>query len=536
MSAGGAYRDVRRGRARGASAVAAGLLAVALLVTALLAAAPAPAATGGPSPATKAKPAKPPALPKSTVKARVVLTNADLSRALTAMPRVAFANRAPRGTLPIITVDEKSRFQTIKGLGGAMTDSSAWLLERALMPGTRAWLLRHLFGPQGIDLRFLRIPIGGSDYTATGVPYTYDELAPGQADPTLAHFSILHDYFYVLPALRQALALDHHAFVLATPWTPPAWMKTNGILGNPANAPGWLNPADYGVMAQYFVRFLRAYAAAGVHVNAITPQNEPGQLTAYPGMSMTETNEAAFIADALAPALRAAGLSTGVYGYDNNWYNVGVQVAHQLERGPAAADLAGISSHCYFGVPTVVSAMHAEDPRLDQIVSECSPGNLPFSTSQIVIASIRNWASVVALWNLALDQSGGPVELPNWGCEHCTGIVTINDQAHTVSFTRDYYELGQMSRYVLPGAVRIASNHYVAYRYFPIADSAATGRFSTPGLDDVAFLNRDGSRVLLAYNSASAPIAFAVRDDGYYFRYRLAPGTTATFIWTDPAR
>ena len=141
----------------------------------------------------------------------------------------------------------------------------------------------------------------------------------------------------MLPALRQSLAVARHAFVLATPWSPPAWMKTNGILGNPANVPGWLNPADYGVMAQYFVKFLRAYAAAGVHVNAITAQNEPGQLTAYPGMSMTETNEANFIADALAPALHAAGLSTGIYGYDNNWYNVGVQVAHQLERGPRRA-------------------------------------------------------------------------------------------------------------------------------------------------------------------------------------------------------
>ena len=122
-----------------------------------------------------------------------------------------------------------------------------------------------------------------------------------------------------------------------------------------------------------------------------------------------------------------------------------------------------------------------------------------------MIASIRNWASVVAVWNLALDQSGGPVELPDWGCERCTGIVTVNDEAHTVSFTRDYYELGQMSRYVQPGAVRIASNHYVTYRYFPIANSTATGRFSTPGLDDVAFLNRDGSRVLFGIQQRVGP-------------------------------
>ena len=319
MSAGGAYRDVRRGRTRSSGPLVAALLAAVLAGVALLAAAPAPAATGGSHPARTGKPPKPP-LPKSTVKVRVVLTNANLSQALTPMPRLPFANRAPRGALPIITVDEASRFQTIKGLGGAMTDSSAWLIERELAPGTRAWLLRHLFGPRASTC---------ASCASRSVPPT--TRPPGSRTPTTSwprgrptplwpDFSILHDYFYVLPALRQALDLARHAFVLATPWSPPAWMKTNGILGNPANVPGWLNPADYGVMGQYFVKFLRAYAAAGVHVNAITAENEPGQLTAYPGMSMTETNEANFIADALAPALHAAGLSTGIYGYDNNWY------------------------------------------------------------------------------------------------------------------------------------------------------------------------------------------------------------------------
>jgi glucosylceramidase len=477
---------------------------------------------------------KPRGLPRSSVQVTVVLTSANLKRALTTMPSVPFSGTAPRGARPVINVDETQRFQSIRGVGGAMTDSSAWLLEEQLAPGTRAWLMRRLFGPQGIDIRFLRVPMAASDYTALGIPYTYDSVLPGQADPTLAHFSILHDVAYVLPALRQALAVAPHAFVMATPWSPPAWMKTNGTLGNPANAPGWLDPAYYGAMAKYFVRFVQAYAAAGVPISAVTAQNEPGQLTAYPGMNMTEANEATFIADDLAPALNAAGLHTKIYGYDNNWYNVGVAVAHQLERGPAGPDLAGISSHCYFGVPSVLSALHAETPSLDQIVSECSPGNLPFSTSQIEIASIRNWASVLALWNLALDHTGGPVELPNYGCLRCTAIVTVNDLTHTLTFTRDYYELGQLSRYVHPGAVRIASNHFVSYRYFPIPDSTATGRFSTPGLDDVAFENRDGSRVLLAYNSGAAPIAFAVRNDGYYFSYRLAPGNTGTFIWKSP--
>ncbi len=102
--------------------------------------------------------------------------------------------------------------------------------------------------------------MGASDFTVNRAPYTYDDLPPGQTDPTLAHFSILHDAFYIIPALRQALSLDPHAFVLATPWSPPAWMKTNGSLSNPGNDLGFLRQTAYAPWAQYFVKFLRAPA------------------------------------------------------------------------------------------------------------------------------------------------------------------------------------------------------------------------------------------------------------------------------------
>jgi glucosylceramidase len=119
------------------------------------------------------------------------------------------------------------------------------------------------------------------------------------------------------------------------------------------------------------------------------------------------------------------------------------------------------------------------------------------------------------------------VQLPNYGCLHCTGIVTIDPVRHSVAFTRDYYQLGQFSKYVQPGAVRVGSNTFITYRY-----TYPAGTINTPGLDDVAFQNPDGSRVLLAFNSARRAVAFAVKDAGAYFRYRLAPGATATFVWT----
>ena len=474
---------------------------------------------------------------------RVIQTSANLRQALTAVGSVQFMTPpAPRKRtskrklkvpatpkLPTIQIKDAERLQSFKGVGGAMTDSSAWLLEDQLPPGRRAWVMRELFGPSGIALRFMLLPIAATDFTVDGIPYSYDDVAAGQADPTLAAFSIAHDEAYIIPALRQALALAHNAFVLATPWSAPAWMKTNGSLANPGDDLGWLKQADYGVMAQYFVRFLRAYRASGIHVNAITPQNEPGQQTAYPGASMSESDESALIGD-LAPALRAAHLDTLIYGYDNDWFSPEVPFAQQLLSGPAASDLAGISSHCYFGSPAVMSALHRQAPMLDEVVSECAMGSLPFNTSQLEIASLRNWASSVALWNLALNPSGGPVQPPNAGCQRCTGIVTIDPATHRVTFTRDYYQLGQLSKYVAPGAVRLGSNHFVSYSYVPTIPGVA-GTFTSAGLDDVAFQNPDGERVLVAYNGATLPVHFTVADDGASFDYRLAAGTTATFVW-----
>jgi glucosylceramidase len=455
----------------------------------------------------------------------VVLTSSDLTQALTRMPDVLFSSVDPGG--PIIHVNEHAPFQTIKGFGGAMTDSSAWLIYDRLSPATRAALMNALFGTSGIHLNFIRVPMGASDFTARRKPYSYDDAPPGRADPLLKHFSIRHDTRYIIPALKQALSVDPGMFVVANPWSPPGWMKTNDELSNRHDT-GYLKPSSVRPLAAYFVKFLEAYRQHGIHVDAVTPQNEPGQESIYPGMNMSEPTEAAFVADDLAPALKAARLDTKIYGYDWGWYRPQIRFAYSLASSPQAGDLAGISTHCYAGDPTTMSRLHQEAPRLDEIVSECSPGIMPDPTAEVAIASMRNWASALALWNLALDPAGGPVQPPNFACPHCTGIVTIDDG--TVAFTRDYYQLGQLSKFVLPGAVRIGSNDFVRY-----VQPTKTRGMATAGLDDVVFQNPNGSRVLVAYNNSPAPITFGVTDDGRYFGYTLGAGTTGTFVWDRPA-
>src|SRR6202012_3362800 len=149
-------------------------------------------------------------------------------------------------------------------------------------------------------------------------PYTYYDQPAGQSDPSLTDFSVAHDQAYILPALRAAHQLNPKLYLEAVPWSPPAWMKANDALDNRHGA-GMLLTTDYAPLAQYFVKFLQAYAAAGVPIDAIAPQNEPTAMTIYPGMQLSEAQEATFVTRYLRPALLAARLVPQVFGWDLSW-------------------------------------------------------------------------------------------------------------------------------------------------------------------------------------------------------------------------
>ncbi len=138
----------------------------------------------------------------------IVQTSANLAQALTTMPGTRFEPTGPPAGTPVIDVNDAVSYQSVRGFGAAMTDSSAWLIERRLPAAARASLMSELFAPQGLHLSFLRVPIGASDFTVGGRPYSYDDVAPGRSDPQLRHFSIAHDHAYILPALRAALSLN----------------------------------------------------------------------------------------------------------------------------------------------------------------------------------------------------------------------------------------------------------------------------------------------------------------------------------------
>jgi glucosylceramidase len=505
---------------------------LSLAVTALLGLACCAQATARAGPAARAVRGARTARTTRTTKAttsRVLITQttqnlSELVRPLAAR-RFSAATRARPGQ-PVIAIDDSLRRQRFFGVGGGMTDSSAWLIWTQLPPAQRDALMKLLFSPSGAHLSFLRVPIGASDYTHDATPYSYDDLPAGETDPQLTKFSVAHDEAYILPALRAARTLNPRMYLEGVPWSPPGWMKTNDALDN-IDHTGALEPRYDGAFAQYFVRFLRAYAAQGVPVNGVAIQDEPNEPNPYPGMQLTPAHEAILARRYLRPALRSAGLPVDLFGWDLSWGPLGPD--DPLVRAAAQGALSGLAWHCYFGRPGDMARAHAAAPRSVQIVDECSSGaNDAFPTAELLISSARNWANAVGMWNLALVPGGGPAQALGYGCAACTGIVTIDPRTQRYTLSRDYWQLAQFSRFVQPGAVRVESPNFVSYTLGALRHYQTV---ITPGLDDVAFVNPDGSRVLFAYNNSPKAIAFAVRWRGSSFTDTIPGHATTTFRW-----
>lgn len=463
-----------------------------------------------------------PALAQSV---NVVQTTPDQTNLLTPQTPLAFAPGA--GSQLAINIDDTVRYQTLEGVGASFTDTAAYLVWNKLTPAQRQQLMSDLFGPTGIHLSFLRQPMGASDLALSS--YTYDDVAPGNTDPTLSQFSIAHDQAYILPTLRQALATNPQIKVEALPWSPPAWMKSSDSL----NA-GTLNPAYFPALATYFKKFVKAYESNGVPINYVAVQNEPlNENYGYPTMFMNSRDEATFIADYLGPTLSSmqtadrAGRSPantipGILGYEHNWDNPKYP-EDLLSNRRTRSFLAGVSFHCYGGnAADAQNAIHDLDPGTPIFYTECSGGswapnfaqNLANGVDGQMIQVLRNWGKTVTMWNMALDQNGGPT-VEN-GCRTCRGVVTVDTSTTpaTVTPNVEYYILGHLSKFVVPGAYRIASN-----------------TFGSSSIDNVAFKNPDGSIAVVVFNGASTPSQFSMNWQGKTVSYNLAAGAVATLTW-----
>lgn len=409
---------------------------------------------------------------------------------------------------PTITVDTTKTFQTIDGFGNCLTGGSAMLLNR-MDHTNRAQILKELFADddKNIGISYLRISIGASDLSDH--EFSYDDLPAGQTDVDMTMFSIEPERSDLIPVLKEILAINPKIKILGSPWSAPAWMKTNNAWKG-----GSLKPEYFDAYAKYFVKYIQEMKAEGITIDAITIQNEPLHPGNNPSMYMTALDQADFIKKSLGPAFYKANIDTKIIVYDHNADRIDYPL--QILNDPQAAQYVdGSAFHLYAGSIDDLSKVHIAFPNKNLYFTEQwvgAPGNLSGDLSwhvrTLIIGATRNWCRNVLEWNLASDPSNNPHTAG--GCDQCLGTITIN--GNTVTRNPAYYILAHASKFVRPGSVRIDSN-------------------LPENLPNVAFKTPQGKKVLIVLNDKSMVQNFNIKFNGKIVTTSLSQGAVGTYVW-----
>jgi glucosylceramidase len=437
------------------------------------------------------------------------LTMPDGHTDLAEQPVRAFS-QARGNQWPLITVNDTQTYQQVIGFGASLTETAAYLINR--LPES-AMLMQTLFGPAGLHISLLRQPLGCSDFCTTF--YSYDDTGtpacPAARDPQLACFSLGADQQEVLPLLAEARQLNPSLTVMGSSWSAPGWMKTTGsLLG------GTLLPADAAIYARYLVKTLQTYARAGIPLSILTIQNEPGVTLHYPGMDFPAQQEAAFYQHFLAPALAASGLAPTILMYDSFYLPDAYHVFAQAFAGLPV----GAAFHCYAGIPAPgqITVDFYETECADSLGGYAPSASDPLHPIDAVIDWMNAGAKSFLFWNIAADQALGPQPQGSSVC-HCIPLLTLPTNAAgqptgQIIRNTDFALLGHASKFIQPGAWHIG-----------------LGLPADCPLNAVAFVNPDGSHVLLAHNLANHPTSFLLEWHGQQVSDTLPAGAVATLIW-----
>jgi glucosylceramidase len=397
------------------------------------------------------------------------------------------------------------KFQEILGFGGCFSDASCYVINQ-LKPPAREQLLHEMFGPSEMNLSVNRTCIGAADSAAT--LYSYDE---GDADPELKRFSIDHDREYILPILRRVREINPDVFYFSSPWSPPGWMKWNKSMLGGAMSRQYL--ASY---AQYLLKFLQAYAAEGVPVQAITIQNEidTDQHGQMPACTWSQECETEFITDHLGPLFEKTGTSAKIWILDHNYVYWG-RVISELDNPDFRRYTTSVAWHGYVGEPAMMSKVQAAHPEAEMYFTEGSTDyNDPHyqddwckwaSTYTSVLA---NWCRAAVAWNVATDEKGKP----NIGPYPCGGILIINPHTQEVVRSGQYWALAHFSRAIRRGARRVESQSQAA------------------SLTHIAFENPGGDKILILANSGAARTV-AVNQGQRLASIPMEENSIATLVW-----
>ena len=461
-----------------------------------------------------------------------------------------FADEAQSKTVEanVINIYPDFTYQQIEGFGGAITESTAYLLSK-MEPSVRREALSRFFGKDGIHTKYIRTHIDSCDFALDEYAAVGDPIS----DPELLSFTLARDQQYILPVIREAIEMaDYELSVLLSPWSPPAAWKTPpmlgkndlavyGLLGLKApdlSAPGRcyggkLKPEYYSSWARYLVKYVQNYLDEGIPVTMLSLQNEENAATAWDSCVWSADEIKLFLVEHLYPQMKAAGLLEKVelFFWDHNKERV-IQRAAQMLDAQTDQMLQGIAFHSYSGDHfEAVSMLREKYPRKTLMMSECcemhAPGSnaafpmipVPFMTYERVDykdavhyaheiignlnAGMNRWID----WNLVLDEKGGPRHVFG-GCT--AELVAKEDGGFSESMI--YHYVGHFSRYILPGALRIGFSR------------------CSDDFEMTAAQNTDGSLVLVILNKTATDRRYYLRLNGYLAEVEIPGDTISTLV------
>lgn len=439
--------------------------------------------------------------------ATIWLTDPSHSILFQQQPDQAFTKENAFPKDPVISINEKKKYQQVDGFGWCLTGGSAQALMK-MSAGARTALLQQLFTSDGDHLgsSYLRVTIGASDLNDH--VFSYDDLPAGQTDTLLTHFDLGPDKKDVVPVLQEIVRLNPTIKILATPWSAPVWMKDNHDTRG-----GSLLPQYYAAYARYFVKYIVAMQQEGIRIDALTPQNEPLHPGNNPSMYMPAAAEAEFIKHHLGPAIKEELLDTKIIVYDHNCDRPDYPLSI-LKDAEANAYVDGSAFHLYAGRIDTLSAVHDSFPNKNLYFTEQwvgAPGNMLQDVDEhvrkLIIGATRNWSKTVVEWNLASDSHWEP-HTDRGGCDRCLGALTI--AGDSVKRNPAYYIIAHASKYVIPETSRIESN-------------------SDDQLPNVAFQTPKGRGVLIVLNNTDAVKSFTIEFHGRRLHQTLNAGAVATY-------
>ena len=412
-----------------------------------------------------------------------------------------------------VFIDITLRFQEFLGFGGAFTEAASVTLDK--MPATqRQEILKAYFSPdKGNAYSLCRTHINSCDFSLGN--YAYTEV---EGDVGLEHFSIDRDRQSLIPMIRQAMVLSGGSLrLLSSPWSPPAWMKTNGQMNNG----GKLKPEYRSAWANYYVRYIEEYRREGIPIWGLTVQNEPAASQTWDSCLYTGEEERDFVRDYLGPALRDSGLGhVKLIIWDHNRDHMYERAKTVLDDPRAAQYVWGVGFHWYCGDHfDNVQMTHEAYPDKHLIFTEgCQEGG-PHTGSwdageryaRSIINDLNRWTVAWVDWNMVLDETGGPNHVGNL----CSAPILADTQTGGILYQSSYYYIGHFSRFIRPGADRVGCAK------------------TLDALDATAFLNIDGTIAVVVLNRSEQPIDFLLKIQGFQGKTDIPAHGIKTYLFEE---